>query len=127
MIGNEEGTGGSSTLNRTPVRPPGKPSRNGYNPPTRRSSPKPIPQNENPSSNPSGHPHSWRKTPLTHLHRRGLPRVLSRSPIGYGFGFDRRNTVTANGASSRQGRRSQVAKRCSSTKPATAEIGRAHV
>jgi hypothetical protein len=46
-----------------PVQTPWKPSRNGYNPPTRRSNPKPIPQKENPSSNPSGHPHSCRKTP----------------------------------------------------------------
>jgi hypothetical protein len=62
-IGNEEGTGDSSTLNPTPLSPHRKPSRNGYTPPTRRSNPKPIPQNEKPSSIPSGHPHSCLKTP----------------------------------------------------------------
>jgi len=45
-----------------PLRTPRKPSRNGYKPPTRRSSPKPTPQKEDPGSNPSGHPHSCRKT-----------------------------------------------------------------
>jgi hypothetical protein len=46
-----------------------------------------------------------------------------RVPVGgsiYGVGLGRRSTVTAKGASSRQGRRSQVAKRCSSSKPAAA-------
>gem|GEM_PF-3571074 len=76
-IGNEEGTGDSSTLNPTPLSPHRKPSRNGYKPPTRRSNPKPIPQNENPSSNPSGHPHSCLKTqkvdpPAIDPHRAGL-------------------------------------------------------
>src|ERR1035437_7668160 len=62
MIGNEEGTGGTSTLNPTCLRPPRKPSRNGSTPPPRRSNPKPLPQKEDPGSNPSGHPHSCRKT-----------------------------------------------------------------
>src|ERR1035437_1429025 len=62
MIGNEEGTGGTSTFNPTRLRPPRKPSRNGYTPPSRRSNPKPLPQKEDPGSNPSGHPHSCRKT-----------------------------------------------------------------
>src|SRR5665811_1626300 len=66
MIGNEEGTGGTSTLNPTRLRPPRKPSRNGYTPPSRRSNPKPLPQKEDPGSNPSGHPHSCRKTPNSH-------------------------------------------------------------
>src|SRR5665811_2072953 len=48
-----------------PLRTPRKPSRNGYKPPTRRSSPKPIPQKEDPGFNPSGHPHSCRKTHKT--------------------------------------------------------------
>lgn len=37
----------------------------------------------------------------------------------YGVGSPRRRTVTANGASSYQGLRSQVAKRCSNVKPAS--------
>jgi hypothetical protein len=53
---------GSSALSE-PFRPPGKLSRNGYKPPLCRSSPKPLPQKENPSSNPSGHPHSCREPP----------------------------------------------------------------
>src|SRR5664279_5571861 len=62
MIGNEEGTGDTSTLNPAPLGPPKNPSRNGYTPPTHRYNPKPIPQKENLSTISSGHPHSCLKT-----------------------------------------------------------------
>src|SRR5664280_2440188 len=62
MIGNEEGTGDTSTLNPAPLGPPKNPSRNGYTPPTHRYNPKPIPQKENLSTISYGHPHSCLKT-----------------------------------------------------------------
>jgi len=62
MIGKEEGTGDTSTLNPAPLGPPKNPSRNGYTPPTHRYNPKPIPQKENLSTISSGHPHSCLKT-----------------------------------------------------------------
>src|SRR5664279_900725 len=62
MIGNEEGTGDTSTLNPAPLGPPKNPSRNGYTPPTHRYNPKPMPRNENLSTISSGHPHSCLKT-----------------------------------------------------------------
>src|SRR5674476_308116 len=45
-------------------RPVKEPAQNGYKPQSCRSSPKPLPQKEKPSSNPFGDPHSCRKTPL---------------------------------------------------------------
>src|SRR5664279_669130 len=75
MIGNEEGTGDTSTLNPAPLGPPKNPSRNGYTPPTHRYNPKPMPRNENLSTISSGHPHSCLKTqfaevdaPITRQH-----------------------------------------------------------
>jgi hypothetical protein len=74
-IGNEEGTGDTSTLNPTPRGPPKDPSRNGYTPATRRYNPNPIPRNENLSTISSGHPHSCLKT---HIFSRELLTVGSR-------------------------------------------------
>jgi hypothetical protein len=56
--------------------PPKKPSRNGYNPPTRRCSPKPIPQNENRRTISSGHPHSCLKTLKRAICVCGQTRIL---------------------------------------------------
>src|SRR5450759_5346034 len=64
-----------------PVQTPRKSSRNGYKPPSYRSSLKPLPQKENPSSNPSGHPHSCRKTRFFDL-RFALAFLLGADDVG---------------------------------------------
>ena len=52
--------------------------------------------------------------------KRGVEPLAVVKARNYGVRLRRRSTVTANGTSSRQGRRSHVAKRCSRSRPAAA-------
>src|SRR5664279_4630864 len=101
MIGNEEGTGDTSTLNPAPLGPPKNPSRNGYTPPTHRYNPKPMPRNENLSTISSGHPHSCLKTHKVVVAVTRSPRQRPGPRTGQQCRRCRAGRVAAGPASSR--------------------------